>query len=516
MTMNVRRALRFGVVLGTTFGTVAALKSNEWDIGTFGIVRFGRTALTAAKIMTDYKMSLFGVENDSLRYKEIKSQVHKRSANQLLDLCYANGGAFIKVGQHLGALDYLLPEEYVNTLKILHHQGPRSSLEDIYHVIKEDLKKEPNEIFATFDPEPIGTASLAQVYKATTKDGVEVAVKVQHRFVKARSVVDLKTMEILVNIAAYAFPEFPLMWLAEETKKNLPLELDFINEGKNADRLRRMFRHYPWFKVPQIDWKLSTTRVLVMEFCEGGPVNSKKYMEDHNIPVTDVTRNLGKLYSDMIFVHGYVHCDPHPGNILVDNSSGSLKIVLLDHGLYMTLTDTFRICYANMWLALLNADVEGIKKYSNQFGVKADHLQKLLASMLTARTWRSVAKGIDKQDVTGTEGHEIKAFVSVNLHLISDILNLVPREMLFMFKTMDLLRTIEFSLKSPPSASSFINMSRCCVRAIWHDRQLRCDSWYDKLLIACAKNWTLFRINLYEIYVWFQMTYLGRWLLVSK
>lgn len=87
--------------------------------------------------------------------------------------------------------------------------------------------------------------------------------------------------------------------------------------------------------MPKIYWDLTTERVLTMEYCEGGQVNDKAYMEKHGISVEDVSRKLGKLYSEMIFVNGYIHCDPHPGNVLVHKSpSKGTQIVLLDHGLY--------------------------------------------------------------------------------------------------------------------------------------------------------------------------------------
>jgi predicted unusual protein kinase regulating ubiquinone biosynthesis (AarF/ABC1/UbiB family) len=113
--------------------------------------------------------------------------------------------------------------------------------------------------------------------------------------------------------------------------------------------------------VPRIFWDLSTDRVLVMEYCEGGQVDDIAYMREHGISVNEVTRKLGDMYSEMIFTHGFVHCDPHPGNVLVTKDNGQVKIVLLDHGLYQRLTDEFRIDYAKLWLAMIGGDVEKIK-----------------------------------------------------------------------------------------------------------------------------------------------------------
>uniref|UniRef100_A0A914DU58 Protein kinase domain-containing protein n=1 Tax=Acrobeloides nanus TaxID=290746 RepID=A0A914DU58_9BILA len=100
-----------------------------------------------------------------------------------------------------------------------------------------------------------------------------------------------------------------------------------------------------------------------MEFCEGALISDLKYLEENKINKHDVCRKVGQLYSQMIFVNGYIHCDPHPGNILIhkDEKSGVVKIILLDHGLYKTLEDEFRVDYANLWLALLKPDLNEIQ-----------------------------------------------------------------------------------------------------------------------------------------------------------
>ena len=100
------------------------------------------------------------------------------------------------MGQYVGSLDYLLPSEYVQTMKVLHSDAPQSPLVDIYHVIEEELNCKVNEVFASFEDKPIGAASLAQVHKATLHDGRVVAVKVQHRDVQKHATVDMATLEV--------------------------------------------------------------------------------------------------------------------------------------------------------------------------------------------------------------------------------------------------------------------------------------------------------------------------------
>ena len=123
--------------------------------------------------------------------------MHLRSAKRLREMCWRNGGCFIKVGQHIGALDYLLPAEYVNTMKVLHKYAPESSITDIKGIIAADMGHTVDELFASFDERPIASASLAQVHRATTcGSGEVVAVKVQHPHIKAHSAVDMATMEV--------------------------------------------------------------------------------------------------------------------------------------------------------------------------------------------------------------------------------------------------------------------------------------------------------------------------------
>lgn len=502
MRFTLRKVLKWGIVAGVIGGSTLVLQRNDWKVSTLGLFRFGRAAYAAAYLVVDYKWTLRGLDSSTKEYQKIKSQLHLRSALRLREMCCTNGGAFIKVGQHVGSLEYLLPVEYVETMKVLHDRAPQSPLSELYKVLEEDLGKKVDEIFTSIDPEPLGAASLAQVHKATTHDGRVVAVKIQHPKVKAHSYIDMKTMELLVHGIAWIFPGFEYLWLAEETKKNLPLELDFLHEGRNCERVERIFKHFNFLKVPKIYWDLSSERVLTMEFCEGGKVDDKKYMDKHGISVNEIARDLGKLYSEMIFVQGYVHCDPHPGNVLVNKDEHGTKIVLLDHGLYLTMTDEFRVNYCKLWVSLIKADLEGIKKYAT--AMNAGDLHGLFACMVTARSWKAITAGIDKQEITAEEDDEIKQNAAQYLIEISTILNRVPRQMLLILKTNDVLRGIECALKTRANASSFINMSKCCIRAVAIDKLHNCDSWFQSLGVRLLCQWQLFKISLYEFYLWFQ------------
>uniref|UniRef100_H2YDM3 AarF domain-containing protein kinase 1 n=1 Tax=Ciona savignyi TaxID=51511 RepID=H2YDM3_CIOSA len=447
------------------------------------LIRAARTGLTTVSIICDYKLSLRNTAIDSPEFNQAKSQAHSRSAKKLLALCWRNRGTYVKVGQHLGAMDYLLPGEYTKVLKVLHSKAPQSSLEEIHGVLKKDLNIESvDDVFSEFCKTPIGTASLAQVHKAKLKsDGSTVAVKVQHPKVQDLADKDMDMMDGAVRLVKKVFPEFDLMWLAEETRTNLPLELDFLVEARNCTKAAKNLKCFDWVKVlPRLYWDYCTHRVMVMEFLEGGQVNDSDYLCKNNIDFRHVSRLLGKMFSEMIFVHGFVHCDPHPGNIMVHSKfkklasylgicKPKLEVVLLDHGLYRELSKTFRYHYASLWQSIITFDMAGLETHARACG--SGDMFPLLATIVTGRSWQVVGRdGIKNVDFTREEDDEIRDGAGQFLPHISTVLGNVPSEMLLVLKTNDHLRGLDVSLSHTYGvrghASGFVDMSKCCLRAL--------------------------------------------------
>jgi len=507
-----RKLLQGFGALGAGFLTYKAVTSEEGlDIYNVGIARFGRAAVAVGALGIDYKRTMSANSNEETsKYDQAISDCHYRSANRLLKLCRDNGGVFIKVGQHIGALDYLLPEEYVSTMQVLHNRAPEMDVKQVYAVIREDLKQEPEELFSEFDERPLGTASLAQVHRAKLKDSnQEVAVKVQHRYVKNHSMGDIYTCEFLVHTVKFFFPQFEFMWLAEEMRKNLPLELSFIQEGKNAEKISNMLQHFPWLVIPKIYWKQTTDRVLVMEYIKGIHINDIDNLKKAKMDLVGISKKISQIYADMIFKYGYVHCDPHPGNVLVrQNARGSEEIVLLDHGLYTQLNNEFRINYSQFWLSILNANQEGIKEYADKLGV--GQLYGLFACMVAGRSWSSITKGIDKSEKTKAEGKEIKANVARYIKEIADVLAFVNRQMILIFKTNDLLRTIEHNLGTSNSMLFFVQMSRACFRCLNEERLRLSTTFWGRSRANLAASWDQFKISMYQIFLWLYWSPAGR------
>ncbi|XP_017474494.1 PREDICTED: uncharacterized aarF domain-containing protein kinase 1 [Rhagoletis zephyria] len=498
-----RRVLSYSIIGAGVVSTGLSLHTNDYDVNSLGIVRLGRSAITVFDVALTYKRELFYREWDKTtpEYKAEKSRVHKIAAQKLLELICVNKGVYIKTGQHIGALEYLLPKEFVQTMKILHSNAPQNPVEDLYKVIRQDLKQNPEDIFETFEPNPLGTASLAQVHKATLKTGEVVAVKVQHPYVKGNSRVDMKTMEVLVKLMSRVFPDFKIQWLVDECKKNLPVELDFLNEGKNAEKVAKQFQKYSWLRVPKIYWELSSPRVLVMEYLEGGQVNDLDYIKQHKIDPFTVSNKIGQLYSEMIFTTGFVHSDPHPGNILVHKSpKGQVEIILLDHGLYANLTDKFRYEYSKLWLSILNVDRQAMRVHSQNLGIKGD-LYGLFACMVTGRPWETLIQGINKVKYTKEEKETLQDNTSLVLPHIADVLEQVDRQMLLILKTNDLIRGIEATLRTQNRMTAFWVMSKCCVHSTISEQKSLDSTRWNALKLLVREKWEIFKLNIYYVYL---------------
>ncbi|KAF4518492.1 hypothetical protein B566_EDAN006497 [Ephemera danica] len=501
--MSIRRLLKYSAFGGVGFGILSSLHTNNYDITSIGIVRFTNAAVAVFDIASQYQRNLYSksvqiMDHNSEEYLKLKSMVHQKGAERLLQLCCLNRGVYIKVGQHIGALDYLLPTEYVQTMRVLHSQAPSSTLKEVYSVLRQDLGKEPEEVFASIEPKPLGTASLAQVHRAVLKDGRTVAVKVQHAAVRGNSLVDMKTMELLVSVVSWLFPDFKFDWLVKETKRNIPIELNFHNEGKNAEKVEQLLYKYSWLRVPKIYWNLTTQRVLTMEFVEGGQVNDVNYIHSKGINPWLLSSRLGDMYSEMIFRHGFVHADPHPGNILVKKDGNDFQVILLDHGLYAQLEPSFKRKYAQFWLSVLNSDMTAMKRIAMELGV--GDLFWLFSCMVTGRTWEAISGGITRSRPNANEKNLFQEHIPNFLPQINSVLEHVDRQMLLLFKTNDLLRGIEHTLKTHGRRAALLAMATKCVHTEYQEQRKESFGSLQRSVISLCESWSLIKI---KIWYWF-------------
>ncbi|MFW9258635.1 hypothetical protein A4S05_08385 [Nostoc sp. KVJ20] len=249
--------------------------------------------------------------------------------NTLLDL----GPTFIKVGQLFSTRADIFPGEYVEELAKLQDKVPAFSYEQVEATIEKELGKKIPELFHNFEPIPLAAASLGQVHKAVLHTGESVVVKVQRPGLKKLFEIDL---QILKGITRY-FQNHPKWgrgrdWLGiyEECCRILWEEIDYLNEGRNADTFRRNFRGYDWVNVPRIYWRYATSRVLTLEYLPGIKISQYEALEAAGLDRKAIARQGAQAYLLQLLNSGFFHADPHPGNIAV-SANGAL--IFYDFGM---------------------------------------------------------------------------------------------------------------------------------------------------------------------------------------
>ena len=312
-------------------------------------------------------------------------------------------------------MNYLLPEEWTTTFVPLQDHCPVSSYDSLAAMILNDTGSPLDEHFDHFTKTPIGAASLAQVHLATMKgNGQNVAVKMQHPALEEWVPLDLFLTRTTFSIVKYFFPEYDLEWLSNEMESSLPLELDFALEGRNALRTKEYFSkmHDSPLVVPDVMW--SSRRILVMENVPGHRTDDLGYLDSNGIDRDEVSAALARIFNEMIFGDTPLHCDPHGGNIAIrknDRSEPNFDIILYDHGLYRDIPKQLRRDYAKLWLAVIDADENGMRKYAfDVAGINSDQFP-LFASAITGRDYLTATNSVvstrsdkEKQVISGAMG----------------------------------------------------------------------------------------------------------------
>jgi len=234
----------------------------------------------------------------------------------LLDL----GPTFIKVGQLFSTRADLFPTEYVEELSKLQDKVPAFGYEQVEEIVGQDLGKNITELYRSFDPIPLAAASLGQVHRAMLHTGEEVVVKVQRPGLRQLLTIDLG---ILKGITRY-FQNHPQWgrgrdWLGiyDECCRILWQEIDYLNEGRNADTFRRNFRQESWVQVPRVYWRYTSGRVLTLEYIPGIKISHYEALEAAGLDRKTLAQLGAKAYLMQILNNGFFHADPHPGNIAV-------------------------------------------------------------------------------------------------------------------------------------------------------------------------------------------------------
>jgi predicted unusual protein kinase regulating ubiquinone biosynthesis (AarF/ABC1/UbiB family) len=294
---------------------------------------------------------------------------HQRSAKRLLDTAAVLGGTLIKACQFASTRPDILPATYVQTLSTLQDHVPPLAWSEIAKVIRQELGRNPQEVFKRIEPEPVASASIAQVHRAWLHDGRAVAIKVQYPGIASIIATDLSVLQRIVTEIARLTPTIQLQPILDYLKETLPLELDFRRELAAMTELQAALRHRTDVLVPTAIPDLSTERLLVMEFADGVKITDRAALVHADISPRAVARLLNDVYAEQIFRLGILHADPHPGNLFVQPGP---RLVLLDHGLTVHLKPTLVQALGEMVQALLVLDFDRLTKALAQAGLQLD------------------------------------------------------------------------------------------------------------------------------------------------
>lgn len=261
------------------------------------------------------------------------SKQKRKRAQWLVKTMLDLGPTFIKIGQALSTRADILPTEYVEELEQLQDQVPAFATTEAIAIIESELGNSLFSLYRDFNERPLAAASLGQVHKARLHTGEDVVVKVQRPGLKQLFDLDVEAIRKIVNFCYKSFDWaklYDIESIYNEFFIILYQEIDYIKEGKNAERFRDNFKSYPDIVVPKIYWDHSSHKVLTMEYMPGVKIDNRQQMENWGLNIKRINQIGICCYLKQILQDGFFQADPHPGNIAV-NQQGSL--IFYDFGM---------------------------------------------------------------------------------------------------------------------------------------------------------------------------------------
>lgn len=285
----------------------------------------------------------------------------------LRNILVALGPVYVKLGQLLSTRPDLLPGDYIEALTDLQANVPAVPWSEVEVVIRQQLRQPLEEAFAAINPQAVAAGSIAQTHRATLKNGQEVALKVQRpgiEVVVAQDIALIRSLAELVSRTVFG-QNYDIVGIAEEFVTALQAELDFTQEAGYTEQLRRNLSTSRWFDptqlmVPKIEWDLTTQKLLVMEWLNGVPLLSAQLPairdgKDADTQRKEITTLLFRAFFQQLYIDGFFHADPHPGNLFYLNDG---RIALLDCGMVGRLDPRTQQILTEMLLAIVDLDAQ--------------------------------------------------------------------------------------------------------------------------------------------------------------
>jgi predicted unusual protein kinase regulating ubiquinone biosynthesis (AarF/ABC1/UbiB family) len=351
-------------------------------------------------------------------YERRITALHIRNAERVKTAILELEGLFIKMGQMLSVMSNFLPEEFQRPLEALQDRLPARPYAEVQQRILEELGQAPEVLFRQFNPVPIATASIGQAHRATLMDGTEVVVKVQHFGIERIAQVDLEIIRRLTRIYAWFVDIRGLDYLYTQIRQMIEEEMDFSNEARAMERIRKNLAEDPEVSIPEVFEAFSTGRVLTTRLCVGAKISDLEQLDAWKVDRKALAARLLRVWCAMVFRDGYYHADPHPGNILVSEQG---HLVLLDFGATSTLSPQLRNGITQLIESTVKNDTEGMIEACRTMGFLAEGpeaermARKMIAALRNFLQNEIKFEGLDFRNI------EVNPFNNSLMDLIQDI-----------------------------------------------------------------------------------------------
>jgi len=283
------------------------------------------------------------------------------------------GTTFVKLGQILASRPDLVGEDFAEAFKRLRDRVRPFDPETARRTIETELRKPLNEIFSSFEDEPAGSGSIAQVHRARLLDGTDVMVKVRRPDIESAILADLALLRLAAGLAEPQLPEMRPTQIVEEFERAMRDELDLTVEASNTARFRAMFRDTEGVRAPAVFWEHTTASVLTLERLDGVSLGDLEELERRGHDRKRLAKALAECFMTQYFREGTFHADPHPGNLLVADDG---TIGLVDFGLVGHLSGEIRARLTTILLAAVAEDLDTIAEVTAELGVVGEEFDR--------------------------------------------------------------------------------------------------------------------------------------------
>ncbi|RQD77907.1 MAG: AarF/ABC1/UbiB kinase family protein [Candidatus Syntrophonatronum acetioxidans] len=323
--------------------------------------RYRDVVQTLAKHGFDFLIKQIGL-TEFLRGRKYtpEEELEDSTAKRLRLAIEELGTTFIKVGQLLSTRPDLIPKEWTIELSKLQDEVPPFSFMEVREQVETELGHTLEDLFSSIEAEPLASASIGQVHRATLHGGEKVAIKVQRPDIEETIKTDLEILHDLARLLE-KHTDWASMYnlrdLVIEFEDILTNELNYLNEGQNMDIFRKNFKGDKRTFVPEVYWDYTTKRVLTMEYVKAVKLTDSEKLYKMNVDMEKVVTSLCEVVFKQIFMDGVFHGDPHPGNVMVFPDS---RIVLLDFGIVGVIDEELKEKFGDLLIAQVSRNNEAI------------------------------------------------------------------------------------------------------------------------------------------------------------